>query len=164
MQIHAIPEFDQPTELALEHLKVTEVLERWCQNSRLPNVRFLRIYYMEETCRTAQDILSLGIQKLESLYLEECSLKPAKQLISGFGPTLTTLSLFCFNGGINFFEIIDCCPNLKILDVSNGQGGEAQYKFRGSNYMNRVPQHLERVSLHLRNPSGVLPRPGAFER
>jgi len=161
---HAVPEFDQPTELALQHMKIMRKLKKMCKNSSLPNVRFLDIHYMEKTGRTVQNILDLGMTKLEYLCFEECSAKPATLLVSGLGHSLTSLSLDCDEGGIDFFEIINFCPSLKKLDICNSGGGKCFYKFSSNNRIREIPKHLERVSLNLRNPLDVVPPPGPIVR
>jgi len=164
MQEHAIPEYDRPTELALEHMKLKFELKKSCHNSSLPNVRFLRIYDLDDTDQAVQDILNLGLGKLESLYLDDCASRQVNALVSAFSQNLTVLEISCSVGAIDFLEIIDLCPNLKELDVGDSNSSEGVYQFGSSNYIQRTPQHLERLSLSLKNELGVQLPPGAMFR
>jgi len=147
---HIIPQFQHPTELALEHFKVINELKKSCQNSRLPNVRFLRIGYLFEANRVALNILNLGLHKLESLYFNDCPKGPMETIISRVGHQLTRLSIYYPSGAVDFLEMIDWCPNLKDLDISEGF-----YQFESSNYVQTAPQHLETLYITLSNKFNV---------
>jgi len=162
---HIIPEFDHPTELALEHLKVINELKKSCQNSSLPNIRFLWFYSLFDNNQVAQEILDLGLHKLESLYCDRCPAQPVMSIIPRVGHTLTSLNLFCPIGAFNFFEIIVWCPNLKELYITSFDR-QGFYMFDSANYIQRTPVllNLETIhlnlsnNLHVRLPSGVIAR------
>jgi len=159
---HIIPEYDHPTELALEHLKITYRLEKLCQNSSLPNVRFLRIGMLNDFS-AVQDIVNLDLEKLESLWLEECCASPSKMLIPRLGRFLRQLDLNITVGAINFLEIIDWCPNLENLDIT-ACNENCVHEFSVYNYILNTPKHLKVMRVDLENKTGVQLRPGAIFR
>jgi len=156
----AIPAYDEPTKLALEHMKVMIRLEKACQNSSLPNVRFFRISYIRET-EHAREILSLGVENLECLYVVECFAESAILLISAFGHSLTKVDLMNLVGAVDFLEIIDLCPNLKELSVCRMQNGPEDFK-DSSHYSTKPPMHLEVVFVtneqRVQLPTGAIVR------
>jgi len=159
---HAIPEFDQPTELALEQLCVINELKKSCRNSSLPNVRSLWIKDLSWTNQAAQDILNLGLHKLESLSLSCCPAQSVMSILSRIGHQLTNLDVYHSVGAINYMEMINMCPNLKKLDICVSYNSFL-YQFIGSsNIILKTPQHLESLSLNLGStvelPSGVIAR------